>query len=193
MVDLSSAHGPDPIAIGVFLAYLAAHIGVTVWAARSGHVWWAIGVFLFPIIGDIAYAIYRGSTPKTGPAMRVTDWDVRVGDVCRTAHELRVKKSGDRIPRGAEVEVVGVDDEQGLLEVRFSNGLTLKMERPHLAFVRRGDGSFVPTSRERVAGRSEAETTDDIGQQIRQLAQLHDEGLITDEEFAAKKRRILGI
>jgi hypothetical protein len=34
---------------------------------------------------------------------------------------------------------------------------------------------------------------DDMAAQIEQLAQLKDQGLLTEEEFAAKKKQILGI
>jgi hypothetical protein len=33
----------------------------------------------------------------------------------------------------------------------------------------------------------------DINAELTQLAQLHDQGILTDEEFAAKKAQILGI
>ena len=33
----------------------------------------------------------------------------------------------------------------------------------------------------------------DLGAQLTQLAQLHEQGILTDEEFAAKKAQILGI
>jgi hypothetical protein len=33
----------------------------------------------------------------------------------------------------------------------------------------------------------------DLNAQLTQLAQLHDQGILTDEEFAAKKAQILGI
>ena len=33
----------------------------------------------------------------------------------------------------------------------------------------------------------------DLNTQLTQLAQLHDSGILTDEEFAAKKAQILGI
>jgi hypothetical protein len=34
---------------------------------------------------------------------------------------------------------------------------------------------------------------DDVAAQIQQLASLKDQGLLTEEEFAAKKKQILGI
>ena len=33
----------------------------------------------------------------------------------------------------------------------------------------------------------------DLNAQLTQIAQLHDQGILTDEEFAAKKAQILGI
>ena len=33
----------------------------------------------------------------------------------------------------------------------------------------------------------------DLGAQLTQIAQLHEQGILTDEEFAAKKAQILGI
>ena len=39
-------------------------------------------------------------------------------------------------------------------------------------------------------GQPEAE---DTTAQLQQLAQLHDQGILTDEEFAAKKKQLLGI
>ena len=33
----------------------------------------------------------------------------------------------------------------------------------------------------------------DAATQIKQLAELHDEGILTDEEFTAKKKQLLGI
>ena len=33
----------------------------------------------------------------------------------------------------------------------------------------------------------------DAATQIKQLAELHDQGILTDEEFAAKKKQLLGI
>jgi len=38
-----------------------------------------------------------------------------------------------------------------------------------------------------------APAADDTTQQLQQLAQLHSQGILTDEEFAAKKAQILGI
>jgi hypothetical protein len=35
-------------------------------------------------------------------------------------------------------------------------------------------------------------TEDDMFEQLKRLAQLHDQGILTDEEFAASKARILG-
>ena len=40
---------------------------------------------------------------------------------------------------------------------------------------------------------AEAAPADDSMAQLQQLAQLHDQGILTDEEFAAKKAQILGI
>ena len=34
---------------------------------------------------------------------------------------------------------------------------------------------------------------DDLNAELTQLAQLHQQGILTDEEFAAKKKQILGI
>ena len=34
---------------------------------------------------------------------------------------------------------------------------------------------------------------EDTTAQLQQLAQLHDQGILTDEEFAAKKKQLLGI
>jgi membrane protease subunit (stomatin/prohibitin family) len=38
-----------------------------------------------------------------------------------------------------------------------------------------------------------APTEDDTVAQLKQLAELHSQGILTDEEFAAKKAQILGI
>lgn len=38
-----------------------------------------------------------------------------------------------------------------------------------------------------------AAPVDDTAAQLQQLAQLRDQGILTDEEFAAKKKQILGI
>ncbi len=38
-----------------------------------------------------------------------------------------------------------------------------------------------------------APTADDMGAQLEKLAQLHTSGVLTDEEFAASKAKILGI
>jgi hypothetical protein len=38
-----------------------------------------------------------------------------------------------------------------------------------------------------------APAADDTTAQLQQLAQLHSQGILTDEEFAAKKAQILGI
>ena len=40
---------------------------------------------------------------------------------------------------------------------------------------------------------SAAPAVDDTAAQIQQLAQLKEQGLLTEEEFAAKKKQILGI
>jgi hypothetical protein len=37
-----------------------------------------------------------------------------------------------------------------------------------------------------------AQAEDDMFEQLQRLAQLHDQGILTDEEFAASKARILG-
>ncbi len=39
----------------------------------------------------------------------------------------------------------------------------------------------------------EASPVDDTTAQLQQFAQLHQQGVLTDEEFAAKKKQILGI
>jgi hypothetical protein len=38
-----------------------------------------------------------------------------------------------------------------------------------------------------------AEAEQDLNAELTQLAQLHQQGILTDEEFAAKKKQILGI
>jgi hypothetical protein len=40
---------------------------------------------------------------------------------------------------------------------------------------------------------SAAPAMDDTAAQLKELAQLKDQGILTDEEFAAKKKQILGI
>ena len=39
----------------------------------------------------------------------------------------------------------------------------------------------------------QAAAPEDTTAQLQQLAQLHDQGILTDEEFAAKKKQLLGI
>lgn len=39
----------------------------------------------------------------------------------------------------------------------------------------------------------QAAPADDTASQLQQLAQLRDQGILTDEEFSAKKKQILGI
>ncbi len=39
---------------------------------------------------------------------------------------------------------------------------------------------------------AQAPAEDDMFEQLQRLAQLHDQGILTDEEFAASKARILG-
>jgi hypothetical protein len=39
---------------------------------------------------------------------------------------------------------------------------------------------------------AQAPAEDDMFQQLQRLAQLHDQGILTDDEFAAQKSRILG-
>jgi hypothetical protein len=43
------------------------------------------------------------------------------------------------------------------------------------------------------AAQAAAPPQDDLNAQLTQIAQLHDQGILTDDEFAAKKAQILGI
>ncbi|MEX0754856.1 MAG: SHOCT domain-containing protein [Actinomycetota bacterium] len=44
-----------------------------------------------------------------------------------------------------------------------------------------------------VAPTEAASSTDETADALKQLADLHAQGILTDEEFAAKKKQILGI
>jgi hypothetical protein len=66
-----------------------------------------------------------------------------------------------------------------------------------MKWIKKGDvAKFVQTVKSRMGKQSApaAHTADqpDLATQIRQLAGLRDEGLLTDEEFQAKKTQLLG-
>jgi hypothetical protein len=44
-----------------------------------------------------------------------------------------------------------------------------------------------------IPGSQPARPPDDVLERVRQLAAMHDQGVLTDEEFAAAKRRLLGL
>ena len=49
------------------------------------------------------------------------------------------------------------------------------------------------TQQQAAAAEQGVEQQADPTAQLQQLAQLHDQGILTDEEFAAKKKQLLGI
>ena len=54
-------------------------------------------------------------------------------------------------------------------------------------------GAAYEQGAQEAAGQAAAPPQDDAAQQIRELAALKDQGLLTEDEFAAKKKQILGI
>ncbi|WP_100488594.1 SHOCT domain-containing protein [Sporolactobacillus pectinivorans] len=44
-----------------------------------------------------------------------------------------------------------------------------------------------------IANKNSDSTTIDVADQIRKFAELHDQGILTDEEFDAKKKQLLGL
>jgi hypothetical protein len=54
-------------------------------------------------------------------------------------------------------------------------------------------GAAYEQGAQEAAGAQAAPAEDDTAQQIRELASLKDQGLLTEDEFAAKKKQILGI
>jgi len=83
---------------------------------------------------------------------------------------------------------------------RMDNGAGSVWEAPNALFLKDEQGRLVAKLRELVADAHQAGTPataatplTDPSDQIRSLALLRDEGLLTEDEFAAKKRQILGL
>lgn len=76
----------------------------------------------------------------------------------------------------------------------FASGNKVKMKWINVGEV----DLFIETVRESIGKKSSPEPAqvtpqDDITEQLRKLAALRDEGILTDEEFTVKKQKILGI
>lgn len=55
-------HEQDDQVIVWLVLYLAVHLWFVVWAVRNRQPWWALGIFFFPVVGDISYLIYYLAT-----------------------------------------------------------------------------------------------------------------------------------
>lgn len=185
----------DPI---VALVIILIHLGVLVWAVANRHPWWAIGIFLFPIVGDIVYVIYYFSTQEPGPSPSTELWKepTTPGETVRAIARTYNRQGFLAMRAGEEAVVVKVDRRGGgkraFVTVVGPNGkqlsgLTSKVLR--VVKPAPGEGPESAPSAPSLPGRGHTE----LRPQLEELARLREDGLITEEEFTAKKRKLLGI
>lgn len=91
----------------------------------------------------------------------------------------------------AMVILVGLIALAYMIAVRPAGELVVTYEyRPPARAAGTGRASVRPARR---VGTRDAAPKDDVADQIRKLAALRDDGILTEEEFAAKKRQLLGL
>ena len=91
------------------------------------------------------------------------------------------KRDADRIQQHTGIppeELEDADLEQAMDE--------LGIDKQRITEADQEEGAGAPTSAPTSGGMSDLD-------QIQKLAELHDQGILTDEEFAAKKKQILGL
>lgn len=175
----------DPI---VALVILLIHLGVLVWAVANRDPWWAIGIFLFPIVGDIVYVIYYFGSQGPRPSRSTgSSWQVQEGDLVETRVRIGITGSNEVIPKGTTLTVRDVQDNR--VRVEDPSGVRYRLYTEDLSLIRRAQGNPPPLP----GTGAEMPPAKRYADELRELAALRDDGLITEEEFTAKKRKLLGI
>jgi hypothetical protein len=179
--------------LGVLI--LLVHLGVLLWAISNKQPWWALGVFFFPLVGDLAYLIYYFSTSDTPRRSGTIPLKTppKPGDTV-TAHGRVYDRRGSLAMRRGEVATVThVSADGKFLSVRSSSGKVFKELRPGgLTFTQVGASKGAVEAPERLLP-SPTSTETDVRQALQEAAQLRSDGLITEEEFTAKRRKLLGL
>lgn len=181
------------------LLILAAHLGVLIWAITNKHAWWALGIFFFPVVGDIAYAIYYfGTREQQEPTPRTGRWNLDIGDVVQNQVPIRIKGTHNWIPRHTRLIVTRLI-RKNVLQVKLPSGAHHEAYADHLSLIRRHDAPAEPSpaSNTRPARATSKDMAHASGpayaEELRELATLRDEGVISDQEFTQKKRQLLGL
>jgi hypothetical protein len=169
--------------VGFIFAFLLVNLLCAAWAS---HLWankggssgagFALG-FFFGILGLVIAAVAQPSSRGSSSSPK---WTPGVGDIVTTASFIAIKDSDQGIPAGQDLRVVAIDD--GLVIGELPNGGTHRFYPQHLL--------PKPMSFQEQAADSESH---DYDMEIRRLARLRDDGLLTEEEFQTKKRHLLGL
>lgn len=178
----------------LLLVYLVVHLSIVVWAISNRHPWGAIGVFLFPVVGDIAYVIYYfGSRERADPLVPRAS-DTPEGAIFETARAVRPGGLTGLVPPGTPVRVTRRLTSSSV-EAELPNGTRGNFYRSELRPIEKQIGEEAQPKAESPTTPHPSTTPQSSNwyAEIRELAVLLEEGLITEEEFRAKKRQILGL
>jgi hypothetical protein len=138
----------------------------------------AAGFWIGFLLGPVGLIVAYVAKPAGAPDISAPPgWMPRVGDLVVTRGFTQIKDSQSGIPAGQEMKVVGVDETAKLVSAQLPSGET---HRFFLNTVAPKATTFAPPS-------------GDYEDEIRRLARLRDEGHLTDEEFEAKKKQVLGL
>lgn len=183
--------------LGVIL--LIVHFLVLIWAIANRHAWWAIGIFLFPLVGDIVYVIYyfssrEGADPAPPPA------DFRPGQTVVVRKNALWHQGAVFLRKGEKGLLTHVEPVTWTVTVRRPDGLAITGYQTRDFYIDRNvplkddlDERRPTRSQDDRHSAAPAATQSDLRNQLEELRSLRDDGLISDEEFSAKKRQILGL
>jgi hypothetical protein len=143
------------------------------WSNKGGSSWtgFLLGFFL-GVIGLLVALLGKPSVP-----LAPQGWVPRPGEVVKLRTYIQIKSSTNGIPAGTEVRVLEVEGPKIFGELGSG-------ERHHF-FIEH----LVPKPQTLEVSAAPLVRDDDI----RRLAQLRDDGLITAEEYESKKRDLLGL
>lgn len=192
------AHGHDPsndAAIAAFFVYAGIHIGLVIWAVTNRHSWGAIGIFLFPVVGDLAYVIYYFATRE--PSRGIEAWTPpSTGDTVTATAVLYDRRGRLAMRPGEEGTVVRVEQGGKFVTVKSSNGKLFEDLRPNgrlqVMKVLESHSQTEPDRESRPAPPPDSARAA-LRSQLEELSRLHEDGLINEEELSAKRRQLLGL
>ena len=98
---------------------------------------------------------------------------------------VEIPRQGDRYP-------VWYDTDRPDEDLGLRDGRRRQRSRDDAPTVRRGRRDVRRHERPRSPGAARAPQGQDVVEQLKQLADLHAQGILTDDEFAAQKAKLLG-